>query len=211
MKWLWLIIGSGFILYLRSRPRQFIPDELNNLFWDSENERWRTDAEVAAILRDKPYMIPEPITSGEARVLSYLTEIEANADRFNLDPALIAAIISKESSGDYSARGAIGEYGLMQIRLTTAQMLGYTGSPDLLLNPTVNVRYGAEYLDWQKKRYMGEYDPISWAVAAYNAGTPEVGYGRFRNQEYVDDVIRYRLPRFRKLIDRANGIYRSSF
>ncbi len=207
-KWLFIIGAGGLILYLRSRPSQFIPDELRNLFWDSENERWRTDEEVAAILRDNTHMIPITITSGEARVLSYLTEIEANAELFNLDQALIAAIISKESSGDYSARGAVGEYGLMQIRLTTAQMLGYTGSPDLLLNPSVNVKYGSQYLDWQKARYIGKDDPISWAVAGYNSGTPEVKYGRFRNQEYVDSVIKYRMPRFRTLIDRAHGIYR---
>jgi len=207
-KWLSVIIGAGVILYLRSRPQQFIPDELRNLFWDEQNQRWRTDDEVAAILRANPHMIPEPITSGEARVLSHINEIEASATRFNLDSALIAAIISKESSGDSKARGAVGEFGLMQIRLTTAQMFGFTGDPILLLIPGVNVRYGAQYLDWQKKRYSGESDPISWAVAGYNAGTPEVGYGRFRNQEYVDDVIKYRLPRFRKLIDRAHGIYR---
>ena len=207
-KWVWIIIAGGIIVYLRSRPRGFNPDELNNLLWDSVNGRWRSDEEVAEILRDNPQMIPEPITSSEARVLSYLTEIEANAQRFNLDPALIAAIISKESSGDYSARGAVGEYGLMQLRLTTAQMFGFREDPDLLLNPSVNVRYGAEYLDWQKQRYMGRSDPISWAVSGYNAGTPEIDGGKFRNQGYVDSVIKYRLPRFRTLIDRAHGIYR---
>jgi len=208
IKLFWIVIGCGFILYLRSRPQGFIPDELHHLFWDSVNERWRTNEEVAELLREHPEMIPEPITSTEARVLSYLTEIEANAERFNLDAALIAAIISKESGGDYAARGAVGEYGLMQIRVTTAQMLGFSDDPDLLLNPSINIRYGAQYLDWQRQRFMDQFDPISWAVSGYNAGTPQIDRGKFRNQEYVDSVIRYRYPRFRTLIDRANGIYR---
>lgn len=207
-KWVWIIIAGGAILYLRSRPRQFNPDELSNLFWDSANQRWRSDQEVADILRDNPQMIPEVITSTEARVLSYLTEIEANANRFKIDSALIAAIISKESSGHYSARGAVGEYGLMQIRLTTAQMFGFRDDADLLLNPSVNIGYGTQYLHWQKERFMDRSDPVSWAVSGYNAGTPQIEGGSFRNQDYVDSVIKYRYPRFRKLIDRAHGIYR---
>lgn len=211
MKWVWIIMASGAILFLRSRPRQFNPDELNNLFWDEVNGRWRSEAEVADLLREHPEMLPTVILSSEARVLSYLTEIEANAQRLQLDPALIAAIISKESGGDYAARGQVGEYGLMQIRLTTAQMLGFSGDPDSLLNPSVNIRYGSEYLNWQRRRFLGKSDPMSWAVSGYNAGTPEIKGGKFRNQAYVDSVIKNRLPRYRLLIDRAHGIYRSSF
>lgn len=206
-KWVALSIAGGLILYLRSRPRQYIPDEIRGLFWDSEARRWRSKEEVAEYLREHPERVPLTLLSSEALVLSYLDLIQQNADRFNLDPALIAAIMSKESSGDYAARGQVGEYGLMQIRATTAQWLGYKGDPDVLYNPAENIRYGSRYLRYQLDRYAETADPVSWAVSAYNAGTAQTINGRFNNQDYVDSVVKYKLPRYRLLINRSLGIY----
>lgn len=207
-KWI-AIAGAGAValLYLRSRPRQYIANEVRNLFWDDEAGRWRSDEEVSAYLREHPERVPLTLITSEARVLSYLDLIQTNAKTYNLDPALIAAIMAKESSGDYSARGTVGEYGLMQVRATTAQWLGFTGDPDLLYNPAENVRYGSAYLAYQMKRYAETADPVSWAVSAYNAGTAQTKNGRFSNQDYVDHVVNYKLPRFRLLINRAMGIY----
>lgn len=207
-KWIMILAAGGLFWFLRSRPRQYIPNEMRNLFWDSEAGRWRSNEEVAAFLREHPERVPVTLTSSEARVLSYLDLIQTNATRFDLDPALIAAIISRESLGDYAARGAVGEYGLMQVRATTAQWLGFTGDPDLLYNPAENVRYGSQYLRYQLDRYKDTPDPLRWAVSAYNAGTAQMQRnGHFRNEEYVDAVVRYRLPRFTLLVNRATGIY----
>ena len=207
-KWLVFSGAVGLFFLIRSRPRQYSPDELRNLFWDSEAGRWRSADEVSQILREHPERVPTTILSSEARVLSYLSLIESNAQRHKIDPALVAAIISKESSGDYAARGPVGEYGLMQLRDTTAQMLGFTGDPDSLFNPATNIRYGTQYLAWQLERYAGAADPVSFAVAAYNAGTATIKRGKFTNQGYVDSVIKVNHPRFTLLIDRAHGIYR---
>jgi soluble lytic murein transglycosylase-like protein len=206
----WLIFGGalGVVLIVRSRSRQYSADELRNLLWDSEAGRWRSADEVKRFLREHPDRAPITILSSEARVLSYLSLIEANAKNQNLDPALVAAIIWTESRGDYAARGPVGEYGLMQVRDTTAQMLGFSGDPDTLLNPATNIRYGTQYLNWQLERYASTPDPVSFAVSAYNAGTAHFNKGVFANQKYVDSVIKYGLPRFRLLIDRAHGIYR---
>ena len=198
------LLAGGVYALMRARRRRYSPDELRNLFWDEENRRWRTDEEVRDILERNPERVPEPLSSEEARVLSYLTEIEANAHRNLIEPSLICAVISRESAGDWSARGPVGEYGLMQVRATTAQMLGYRGDPDDLFNPSVNVRYGAEYLRWQMDRYD---DRVDWAVAAYNRGTAKMKRGRFTNQEYVDSVVKYRWPRYAYLVNRIHGIY----
>jgi len=207
-KWLLISGALGLVLFIRSRSRQYSPDELSNLFWDSEARRWRSAEEVAQILREHPERVPTTILSSEARVLSYLSLIESNAKPLNIDPALVSAIIWTESRGDYAARGEVGEYGLMQVRDTTAQMLGFSGDPDLLYNPANNIRYGTAYLNWQLERYASTPDPVSFAVSAYNAGTAQAKKGKFGNQSYVDSVIKYGLPRFRLLIDRAHGIYR---
>lgn len=206
-KWL-VIVGAGALfLYLRSRARQYIPNEIRNLLWDNEAGRWRTEQEVIDYLRLHPDRVPLTLLSSEARVLSYLDLIQHNAKTYDLDPALIAAIISKESSGSYTERGAVGEYGLMQVRDTTAQWLGFKGDPDLLLNPAENIRWGSMYLAYQVERYAETNDPVSWAVAAYNAGTASMKKGRFSNQDYVDSVVKYKLPRFTLLLNRAMGIY----
>jgi len=179
---------------------------LRNLFWDETNKRWRTDEEVRQILQQHPERVPITILTSEAKVLSYLQEIESNAERYRIDPALIAAIISKESSGDYTALGTIGEVGLMQIRLSTARFLGYGGDSTGLYNPSTNVRYGTMYLRWQADKYSGRADVMQFAIAGYNAGTPEIKRGKFRNQDYVDSV-NLRWERFSLLVSRARGIY----
>lgn len=202
-----LAAGAAVLLAYRLRPKRYIPDELYNLFWDDVNKRWRTDEEVRDILEKHPERVPVTLLESEARILGYLTEIEAAGKSFDLDPALIAAVISKESGGDWDAVGdqdtRYPSYGLMQIRLTTAEMLGYTGDATDLLNPSVNVRYGSEYLRWQMDRYDGN---VETAIAAYNTGTAYLKGDRFKNQGYVDDVLR-RWERFKVLIARAKGDY----
>lgn len=155
--------------------------------------------------------IPETPTSKEARVIWFFPEIERAADRNRVEPALIAAIIDVESGGDPDARGPVGEYGLMQVRLSTAQMMGFTGDPARLLNPATNIEYGAKYLRWQFDRYRDQMMRHEWAVAAYHAGTAYKRNGKFVNtaghsiQGYVDKVVKERLPRYVYLF---NQVYR---
>ena len=211
--WIALLAGGVYALIRARRGRLYHPDELYNLFWDDQNDRWRTYKEVLAILKEHPERVPEPLLEGEARVLSYLAEIEAASEEFRIDAPLIAALISKESGGDWTARGPVGEYGLMQIRATTAQMMGYTGDAERLLHPHRNVWYGTKYLRWQMDRYAEQPNPVQWAVAAYHAGTATFSGGKFRTtkgrsiQGYVDSVVKQRWPRYTYLINRIHGIY----
>lgn len=57
-------------------------------------------------------------------------------------------------------------YGLCQIKLATAQSVGFKGRPKDLMHPATNAWYAAVYLKKQHNRYR------SWvrAVKAYNAG-----------------------------------------
>ena len=152
--------------------------------------------------------IPDPINSKEKRVLSYLLPIHRAARLFRVEPALIASIIDKESGGNPSARGQVGEYGLMQVRDTTAELMyreGYYGGDYAnLLDPETNINFGAAYLRWQMDRYADKPNKVYWAVAAYNAGTAVYSAGRFSNQGYVDDVVES-LSRYAYLF---NQVYR---
>jgi soluble lytic murein transglycosylase-like protein len=152
--------------------------------------------------------IPYRLNSKERRILSYLLPIDRAAKTFSLEPALIAAIIDRESEGYPYVRGPVGEYGLMQVRDTTAQMMYeqkyYRGDYENLLDPETNINFGAAYLRWQMDRYADKPVKVYWAISAYNAGTAVIRDGEFSNQKYVDQVIE-RLERYAYLF---NKIYR---
>src|SRR5580693_9421166 len=77
--------------------------------------------------------------------------ILAAARRYGVEPALVKAIVWRESRFNPRRRGRAGEYGLMQIRSVAAgewaraeHVPGY--SSDNLLNPSTNTLAGAWYL-----------------------------------------------------------------
>jgi soluble lytic murein transglycosylase-like protein len=60
-----------------------------------------------------------------------------------------------------------GNYGLMQIRLSTARAMGYTGSAAGLLDPQTNMTYALRYLAGAYRAAGGNE---SRAVALYSRG-----------------------------------------
>jgi soluble lytic murein transglycosylase-like protein len=85
------------------------------------------------------------------------------ADRHNVDPALIRAVIQTESNWNSGAVSRRGASGLMQLIPTTAQRFGAND----LFNPQQNIDAGVRYLKTLLERYNGNLD---LALAAYNAG-----------------------------------------
>ena len=98
------------------------------------------------------------------------------AERHNVRPTLIKALINRESKFIASARGSVGEYGLMQIRSmvaddwTRAQKQDSFGNPDQLLNPEVNIEVGTWYLSKALKKWKDYKECDILALAQYNAG-----------------------------------------
>jgi len=115
--------------------------------------------------------------------LQYEETVRASAERNDLDPALVAAVIYAESRFDPGARSQHGAVGLMQVLPETAQQIaGETGGvdfvPEDLTDPEVNVRYGTYYLRQVLDQFDGD---LVAAVAAYNAGAGAV-------QAWVDEA-----------------------
>lgn len=113
--------------------------------------------------------------------------IDEAAKHFDVDAALVSAVIKAES--DYNPRETSnkGARGLMQLMPSTAQRFGVTDSYD----PTANVYAGTRYLRWLLQTFEGNAD---LAVAAYNAGEGNVwkynGVPPFREtQQYVKKVL----------------------
>jgi soluble lytic murein transglycosylase len=112
-----------------------------------------------------------------------LPEITAPAAaRFGVDPALLLAVIRRESSFRPDARSAAGAEGLLQLRPATAErlaaLLGLPGGVGARLRePETAIPVGAHYLGLLLARF-GE---PALAVAAYNAGpAPVAGWASAR-------------------------------
>ena len=108
------------------------------------------------------------------------------AERHNVDPALVRAVIETESNWNSSAISRKGAVGLMQLMPTTAQRFGATE----FYSPQQNVDAGVRYLKTLLERYNGNLD---LALAAYNAGEGAVdkahGIPAFREtRNYVQKV-----------------------
>jgi soluble lytic murein transglycosylase len=105
--------------------------------------------------------------------------ILAAARRYGVEPALVKAVVWRESRFNARRRGQAGEFGLMQIRAATAEdwasaahLAGF--KPDSLFNPATNTFAGAWYLDKLLKRYARTENPLPYALADYNAGRSNV-------------------------------------
>ena len=107
--------------------------------------------------------------------LEYEHIVRGHAEQYDLDAALLAAVIYRESEFDADARSSSGAIGLMQLLPDTAEGIaqlteGNRFVVDDLYDPEINVRYGSFYL----RRLLRKYDDERLALAAYNAGQANV-------------------------------------
>ncbi len=59
-------------------------------------------------------------------------------------------------------------FGVCQIKINSARLMGFKGTEEQLMDPKVNIYYAGKYLKHQMKRYKGS---IQKAVIAYNMGS----------------------------------------
>lgn len=119
----------------------------------------------------------------------YNNIINEAAKRYDIDAALIKAIIMAESSYNHKAVSKRGAVGLMQLMPNTANALGVKD----IYNPAHNINGGAKYIKLLLDKYNGD---LELALAAYNAGSKKVrkynGIPPFRaTRRYVKKVFNY--------------------
>lgn len=140
--------------------------------------------------------------SGNADVDSAINEM---AEKYNLDPALLAAIAEQESGFNQSAQSEAGALGIMQLMPSTAEGLGVNPS-DL----RGNLEGGAKYLRQMLDKYNGD---VEKALAAYNAGpgsldivNGDISKLSGETQKYVPSVM----ERYNKFKNKSGGGISSS-
>lgn len=123
------------------------------------------------------------------RERNYHSIILEAGNKYDVDPALIKAVIMAESSYDPMAVSKKGALGLMQLMPGTADELDVEDPFD----PVHNVNAGVKYLKGLLNEFEGN---LELAIAAYNAGSKKVRkfngippYNTTRN--YVKKVFQY--------------------
>lgn len=93
--------------------------------------------------------------------------ISRYASSYGVPVSLAHAVITVESNYRVDARGSAGEVGLMQIKPSTARMMGYSGSVKELFDPETNIKYGMKYLGMAHELGGGA---TCKTILKYNAG-----------------------------------------
>jgi soluble lytic murein transglycosylase len=140
--------------------------------------------------------------------LEYDQIVRTHAENYDLDPAMLAAVIYTESRFHADARSAAGALGLMQLLPDTARGIAIrTGGKgfvvDDLFDPEINVRYGSWYL----RNLLRKYDDERLALAAYHAGQGNV-------DGWLERGLDIQFPETRAYVDNvleAEDVYRHTY
>jgi hypothetical protein len=121
---------------------------------------------------------PSSMSAGDSKELTLLTQavredffrtlpygeiIHTKAEKYDVDPSLVAAVIEAESRFRKRAVSPRGARGLMQLMPRTGRWMGARD----LYNPEQNVDAGVKYLKYLNERFDGN---LKQTIAAYNAG-----------------------------------------
>ncbi len=134
--------------------------------------------------------------------------MRAHSANYDINPALLAAVIEQESKFRADAKSSAGAIGLMQLLPDTAKGIAiHTGGSKFVLsdlyNPEINIRYGAWYLHHLMQRYGDE----KTALAAYNAGQQNVDRWRAEGKGIEFPETRAYVDK----VERLKGIYRRAY
>ena len=134
------------------------------------------------------YLTSMPLHAG-ADFERYNKVIREAAERYQVDYALVKAVIKTESNFNPQAVSRAGAKGLMQLMPGTANALGVDNS----FHPEDNIQGGVRHLRYLLDRFQGD---LPLTLAAYNAGEKVVfrykGIPPYKEtRTYIRQVMRY--------------------
>ena len=187
-----LLISIALFSYLWYRKK-----DSNIILDDSIPDSWLVPS------YDSEYILFAGTIPYENDVMQYKVPIMKVADIYNIEAAVIAGMICKESGG--IANKINGRFiGLMQFGLQEAKTMGYKGNAQSLLDPTTDIYWGTTYLNYCIKQQGN----LEKGISGYNSGNVE-GHPSFQS-DYVDMVSLY-ASRFRFLLAQSFPGYPTIF
>lgn len=127
--------------------------------------------------------------------------------QYGVPQALIFAIMQQESGDYWLGKGyfntkaslmknpteikAGGSQGLMQILLSSAQTLGYSGDAAGLYNPDTGVKYGVLYIKYIHDHFGVDYSDVSDIASYYNSNHDELDSPVSTETVYIPNVMNY--------------------
>lgn len=153
---------------------QHAQELLGSSFNESLAARLKDAPNMSVAIRDEFRARLPKAYKWQATALANLVIQDAEANE--LDPVFVMAVIAQESSFRPTARGPVGEIGLMQLRPATAAWIAEKNNrtfygPQTLENPYYNIKLGITYLGMLRSSFKNE---ASSYVSAYNMGSGKV-------------------------------------
>jgi len=170
---------------------RILPEYQMPIALDPASQLTHLESNAAASATPSPEVYDrEQFDETSADTLPFNEHIMAAAQKYDIDAALIRAIIWVESSDNPQAVSRRGAKGLMQLMPSTARSLGIEDCFD----PAMNIDGGVRYFRYLLDRFEGDE---ALALAAYNAGSRYVrkyqGVPPFRTTRiYIKKVMKYR-------------------
>jgi soluble lytic murein transglycosylase-like protein len=177
-----LMMGAGLPQICRADIYKYVDEEgvlhLTNVPTEA-------NARYVLVLREKPVYF-----KANTDITKYDHLITKAAEKYQVSPALVKAVIKAESNFNHEAVSPVGAQGLMQLMPSTAHYLQVANT----FQPEHNIDGGVRYLRYLLNLYRND---LPLALAAYNAG--EGAVSRYNNrippyretQTYVQRVLSY--------------------
>ncbi len=139
-------------------------------------------------MRESGYQPVIKFTNKKGEFKSVQRIIKEVSEKYEIDSALVKAIVTVESNSNPKAVSKKGAQGLMQLMPSTARQL----KVDRPFDPRENIVGGVKYI----KGLLASYGDLRLALAAYNAGPGTVkkfaGIPPYRETiDYVKKVLRF--------------------
>lgn len=182
---LMVVVITGVLVITLAEKQKYMPAADKTIVTVKSKS---TPLSVKELSKTRPGLNPASVSGKQAESLFHPIILQA-ANRYQVDPALVNAIIMAESGYNPKAVSKRGARGLMQLMPETAQALGVKDS----FNPEQNIDGGVRYFKQLVNQFNGD---VKLALAAYNAGSRNVrfyqGIPPFKaTRFYIKKVLKY--------------------
>lgn len=149
---------------------------------------------------------------------AYLNSVDEYSKAYGVDRETIWSIMRAESYYRPEIRSPVGATGLMQLMPYTADQVASLLSdssftPDQLVLPETNIRYGSRYLQRLEQRWSKK---LPLVAASYNAGPHRVDlwlsqFGHLEMDEFIEHIPFSETRNYVKKVSRYYSIYRDLY